>query len=268
MRRIRPLEFPELQTLLSWAGQEGWNPGLADAAAFWTVDPDGFIGAFVGERMVAAIAAIAYDAQFGFIGLYICHPDWRGQGHGKAVWDAGMAHLGERTVGLDGVPEQQANYRQMGFVEAYGTIRMSGVPLRRATEVEIVPADGQDMLSLDRQCFPAEREAFLGRWVATPNGAVVARKDDKVTGLLAVRPCLQDQKVGPLFADDLGTAMDLLSVVEGAVQIDVPAQQEAFLDHLASHGFQPGFRTARMYRGPAPAIDMTKVFGITSLELG
>ena len=104
-RTIRRLDLAEIGTLLDWAAAEGWNPGLNDAVPFQAADPDGFFGAFVDGTMVAGIAAVAYDETFGFIGLYICHPDWRGQGHGKAVWDAGMAYLGTRTIGLDGVPE-------------------------------------------------------------------------------------------------------------------------------------------------------------------
>src|SRR5689334_19611717 len=113
-RTIRRLTLGEIRTLLDWAGAEGWNPGLDDALPFQAADPQGFLGAFVDQQMVAGISAVAYDAHFGFIGLYICHPDWRGQGHGKAVWDAAIAYLGDRTIGLDGVPQQQANYAKMG----------------------------------------------------------------------------------------------------------------------------------------------------------
>ena len=31
---------------------------------------------------------------------------------------------------------------------------------------------------------------------------------------------------------------------------------------------EPGFLTARMYAGPAPAIPLRRVFGVTSFELG
>lgn len=118
-RTIRTLARDEVETLVDWAAAEGWNPGLGDAALFQAADPQGFIGAFVDGELSAGISAVAYGDDFGFIGLYICRPDRRGQGHGKAVWDAGMARLGKRTIGLDGVVEQQANYRSMGFAPAY-----------------------------------------------------------------------------------------------------------------------------------------------------
>ncbi|TIU88228.1 MAG: GNAT family N-acetyltransferase, partial [Mesorhizobium sp.] len=73
-RTIRTLTASEVETLVDWAAGEGWNPGLGDAAAFRTADPDGFIGAFVDGEMVAGISAVAYGPGFGFIGLYICRP--------------------------------------------------------------------------------------------------------------------------------------------------------------------------------------------------
>jgi hypothetical protein len=46
-----------------------------------------------------------------------------------AIWNAGMAHLGDQKVGLDGVPDQQANYGKSGFLLADETVRYSGVPI-------------------------------------------------------------------------------------------------------------------------------------------
>jgi hypothetical protein len=37
-RTIRPMKRQELDTLLDWAAQEGWNPGLHDAEIFWHTD--------------------------------------------------------------------------------------------------------------------------------------------------------------------------------------------------------------------------------------
>ncbi|MHB9403635.1 GNAT family N-acetyltransferase [Mesorhizobium sp. RSR380A] len=101
---VRALSPPELAVLIDWAAAEGWNPGLDDAAAFRPTDPEGFIGAFVDNEMTAAISAVAYGGNFGFIGLYICRPDMRGKGHGKAVWNAGMARLAAERSASTGSP--------------------------------------------------------------------------------------------------------------------------------------------------------------------
>ena len=267
-RTIRNLTLPELETLLDWAAAEGWNPGLSDANAFYAADPKGFLGAFVDGQMVAGIAAVAYDDTYGFIGLYICQPQWRGQGHGKAVWDAAMDYLGTRTIGLDGVPEQQANYASMGFVTAYETIRMSGT-LRPASVPPVEPALTADrIIAMDRQCFPAARPAFLEQWFAAPNTPLAIARQGELEGYGVLRPCRDARKLGPLFVPGTVAAINLLEQIEGPIHLDVPARQTAWLAALEARGFVAGFRTARMYRGTPPDIDQARVFAVTSLELG
>jgi hypothetical protein len=264
---IRALTRTELDLLLRWAAAEGWNPGLNDAEAFWAADPNGFFGAFVGESMVAGIAAVAYGPSYGFIGLYICHPYWRGQGHGKAVWDVAMAYLGSRTIGLDAVPEQQNNYASMGFVANYETVRMSGVlPVteRKGLATELDPVA---VSALDRRAFPASRTDFLARWIHKPHTAFGLTKQGH-SGYAVSRLCQENAKIGPVFASSPQDAIDLLCGFEGPVQLDVPVSQKSFLAHLQTLGFTAGFRTTRMYKGPAPAIAQDMVFAVTSLELG
>src|ERR1700681_2616961 len=109
-QQIRALTRAELDVALDWAAAEGWNPGLGDADCFWQADEAGFLGSFQGSRMVASISVVAYDATFAFLGLYIVAPAFRGQGSGLKLWQARMARLGKRIVGLDGVVAQQETY--------------------------------------------------------------------------------------------------------------------------------------------------------------
>ena len=262
-RTIRPLVLDEVATLLQWAADEGWNPGLEDAPAFFAADPQGFLGAFVEGEFVAGISAVTYGTDFGFIGLYICHPSHRGRGHGRAVWDAGMARLGGRAIGLDGVPAQRANYRSMGFEPAYDTIRMTG----RASDLGAVATRVgavEQIADIDRRGFPAPRTAFLSEWIRPPR--LVRMLDG---GYGAVRRCVTDRKIGPLFAPDTETALRLLGALSTeTVSIDVPVARTAFLASLAQAGFTESFSTTRMVLGGVPGPAPENVFGITSLELG
>jgi hypothetical protein len=271
-RTIRVLEADEVERLVDWAAEEGWNPGLADAAAFRAADPEGCLGAFVDGEMVAGISAVAYGAGFGFIGLYIVAPAHRGRGHGRAVWDAGMARLGGRTVGLDGVPAQQDNYAQMGFAKAYGTVRFTGRPPVAGVDGIVAEADVEAVAAFDAECFPAPRRPFLERWFEAPRIVRVALTDGVITGYAVARACREGNKVGPLFARDVETALKLFAAlgaaVAGPLAIDVPAYQADFIAALRAAGLVPGFETARMYRGPAPEMAGGQVFGTTSLELG
>lgn len=275
---IRVLEASEVEELVGWAALEGWNPGHGDATAFRSADPDGFLGCFVDGRLAAGISAVRYGSGFGFIGLYICHPDFRGRGLGRQVWDAGMAHLAGRVIGLDGVVEQQANYGRMGFVPSYDTVRwsierMPALPASFARCEAITEGDLSEILDLDRTFFPAPRVNFLSDWLKPPRHAFLCRRQGVVAGYAVMRPCLTGYKIGPLFATDGRTAEDLLKVclanLKGEeVHLDVPDYQEGFRYLLGRLGFKPGFRTARMYRGEAPAVQRVGVYAITTLELG
>jgi hypothetical protein len=274
-RLIRRLALAEVEQLVDWAATESWNPGLDDAAAFQASDPEGFIGAFVDGEMVAGIAAVAYGASYGFIGLYISREDKRGQGHGKAVWDAGMARLAGRTVGLDGVDEQFENYRRKGFAPAYRTIRFggvfSGVAGERPNLSILTPDLLPGVMAFDRRSFPQPREAFLARWLMPPHLVCVATSLGAVTGYGVIRKCREGWKIGGLSALDDATAAALMrylaTSIEGEVFIDVPAARRQFIDLLTDAGLRSGFETTRMYRGdPLPLVP--ELFGVTTLELG
>lgn len=274
---IRVLDAGEVETLVGWAAAEGWNPGLADAAAFRTADPEGFIGAFVDGEMMAGISAVRYGSTFGFIGLYICRPDMRGKGIGRRVWDAGMRHLDGRTIGLDGVPEQQANYASMGFAPLYRTWRWSGVlssDMFPSAETLVPDADLLDrLIAFDRRHFPGERTDFVAGWVSAPRTTRVVLRDGDIAGYGVIRACREGFKIGPLFATEEDVALSLLgSLVHGllgaVVHLDVPETATSFAETLARRGMDKGFVTARMYRGPAPALRQEGVFAVTTLELG
>lgn len=274
-RVVRKLELVEVEQLVGWAAAEGWNPGLNDAAAFRATDAEGFIGAFVDGEMVAGISAVAYGTSYGFIGLYISREDMRGRGHGKAVWEAGMAHLEGRTIGLDGVDEQFENYRRKGFAPAYRTIRFGGGFAGHPVDGVKVAAATLDLLpqalAFDRRSFPESRDGFLARWLMTPHFACVAVSKGTVTGYGVMRQCRSGWKIGGLLAIDDGTAAALVqhlaASVEGEVFIDVPAARQRFMDFLLVSGLRPGFETTRMYLGkPIPLAP--ELFGVTTLELG
>ncbi|WP_244467627.1 GNAT family N-acetyltransferase [Pseudorhizobium banfieldiae] len=274
---IRRLTFEEVELLLDWARKEGWNPGLADATAFYNADPAGFIGCFSDDRLVAGISAVRYTGNFGFIGLYICLENYRGRGFGKRVWDAGMHLLTGRIVGLDGVPEQQENYARKGFVEAYKTIRWSGRIdlLRPSTEAcsSISPQMVREIVAYDAQKFPCGREAFLGAWLQPPRQAIAVEHDGAITGYAVVRRCHHGCKIGPLFADSLEDAEWLLNACVNlapneTLHVDVPEMQTAFSRILEGHGMAPSFATARMYKNGKPRLDTNGVFALTTLELG
>ncbi|MBI5012252.1 MAG: GNAT family N-acetyltransferase, partial [Methylocystis sp.] len=98
---IRRMSKSELDRALDWAAAEGWNPGLYDAESFYAVDPKGF---FIAERAgepLGCISAVAYDESFGYVGLFVVRPPYRGQGVGLRLLNVALRHVQGRNVGLD-----------------------------------------------------------------------------------------------------------------------------------------------------------------------
>lgn len=122
----RTASLPEIGKILEWAAKEGWNPRVDDAGTFHAADPRGFFVATQDGAPVAAISVVNHSDDFAFLGLYICRPDYRGRGIGFSLWAHALAHAGDRTIGLDGVPEQEANYAKSGFVFTDRTRRLQG----------------------------------------------------------------------------------------------------------------------------------------------
>ncbi|KAF1040794.1 MAG: hypothetical protein GAK33_00411 [Burkholderia lata] len=261
---------------VEWAAAEGWNPGLHDPDCFWAADPAGFFVGVWRDEPVACISAVAYDEHFGFIGLYIVKPGFRGKGFGIRTWQHGMRYLGDRNIGLDGVLAQQANYRKSGFELAYRNIRyagrVNGIGCAHVAAAADVPFE--QLLAYDRECFPAARERFVTTWIAQPDAVALATIDaGRVAGYGVVRRCKTGCKIGPLFADDAGVATGLFRALAArmpgeVIVLDVPETNPAAVALAEQHGMTSVFETARMYTKDAPAIAIDHVFGLTSFELG
>jgi GNAT superfamily N-acetyltransferase len=274
---IRVMSRDDLERALSWAAQEGWNPGLADAGCFHAADPAGFLMEFVEGRPTASISVVRYADAFGFLGLYIVRPEARGRGYGFRLWQAGLAHLDGCTVGLDGVIAQQANYARSGFALLHRNLRFAGPPTGEApagAELQAVSAKlVPQVVAFDRARFPAQRTRFLECWLhAEGHRALAVVRDGAVSGYGVIRRCGRGSKIGPLFAEREEDADILFRALaagaSGPVILDVPEPNPAALALAERHGLALEFETARMYRGVAPDLPLGQIYGITSFELG
>jgi GNAT superfamily N-acetyltransferase len=269
----------DLDLALSWAGDEGWNPGLHDSAAFWAADIRGFwLGEQDGEP-VASVSVVRYDPAFGFLGLYIVRSQWRGQGLGHALWRAAVAASPVASLGLDGVVAQQANYRKSGFALAHRNLRFAGLETRPPAPAPDATVDAAKLgfaalAAYDRLAFPAARPAFLRTWLTSPSHVARAvLRDGAIAGYGVLRHCCEGAKIGPLFADDESAARALFASLvaaapPGPIVLDVAEPHGRAVALAQEHGMSPLFETARMYTAPPPSFDAARVWGISTFELG
>lgn len=279
---IRQMRREELDRLVDWAADEGWNPGLNDADLFWATDPQAFIAAELDGQLVGGGSIASYGGRYGFMGFFIIHPEHRGRGLGNRLWHERLRRLVQRldepaVIGMDGVFEMQAWYAKGGF-------KFSGRVLRFEGRGQSYPAPGDIALlrdipfaeidAYDRAHFPAPRSAFLRRWIDQPGAhARAALRDGCLAGFGVIRPCRSGYKIGPLFADDAAAADDLYCSLAGQVPgapvfLDLPENNPAALELARLHSMEEVFGCAEMFYGPAPVLPEQEIFGVTTFEFG
>lgn len=277
--RIKTMTRAELDIAIEWAAQEGWNPGLHDADCYYQADPTGFLIGYLGEEPIATISVVRYAASFGFLGFYIVKPEYRGQGYGLKLWQAGLQYLKGCTIGLDGVVAQQENYKKSGFTLAYRNIRYEGVSAGHpGTVAGIVPLSELSSVEVEayqRPFFPVDRSGFMQAWISQPDCCALGIvQNGQLVGCGVIRPCRTGYKIGPLFADAPEQAESLFVALSASVPsgmpiyLDIPECNLAAEALAVRHDMQRSFETARMYRQTAPQMPLERTFGVTSFEIG
>jgi Acetyltransferase (GNAT) domain len=275
---IKTMTRADLDVAIEWAAREGWNPGLNDGDVFYNADPNGYFVGRKGDDIAGVVSSIAYDEQFGFIGFYIVREEDRNTDLGVRLGLMAMKYMGDRNIGLDGVVERVENYKKLGFNYAYQNIRwegkFDGVDTENTNITRIGRVNLNQLFKLDRECFPAPREAFVRSWVSMTNAwSYGYQEDGNLRGYGVIRACRNGFKIGPLFADNAEVAHELfkklVSQTKGApVFYDTPAVNQAAVDIANQYKMEKSFETARMYSKQAPDIKVNKIFGVTSFELG
>lgn len=286
MAIIRRMERAELNQLVSWAALEGWNPGLHDAELFWNLDPDGFLAIELDGQLAGGGAIIRHNASYGFMGLFIVRPEFRGRGLGTELWYARRDQLRARlatggVIGLDAVDAMIPFYARGGFST---WTRHRRYRLEQPCEPDRLKSEGmvtdlrtvglQELLELDRLCFPGERAEFLQAWRHQPDSVALGIVTTAgLHGMGVMRRCLEGWKIAPLFARSPDVAQQLLAAFAACsggapIFVDVPDNNPAAGQICRQHGMQEVFGCVRMYLGEPPRLQDSLIFGITTLETG
>lgn len=287
--QIRSLQSRDITTVVEWARQEGFTPGLGDVAIYRHTDRQGLWVGWLGTEPVGCIAGVRYNAAYGFMGLFLVKAARRGQGHGLALWRHALAHLEHLPcIGLEAAPERVADYARWGFQPASTTTRWRCIrrgdagprdePRAGLELVQGAAVPERAVQIFDAQREPSPRPHFLGQWLRHRAGSVLALLDAEGNchGFGRIRPCLlqsgEGWRIGPLVADEPAAASRLLQGLlmrhPGVVLIDVPAANPQAEALVREEGFTPLSQTLRMYRGEAPTTPLADVYGLACLELG
>ncbi|UGV39840.1 GNAT family N-acetyltransferase [Methanococcoides orientis] len=267
----------EVSFAIEMASSEGWNPGIHDGEIFYDTDPKGFFIAEMNGEFLGSASAVAYDNSYGFMGFYVVRPECRDKGIGMLLTNACLTHLGHRTIGLDGVVENEIKYRdRMGFRTLYSNLRYEGtgggdIP-DGITNISDVPFD--DLVEYDSRMFFCKRPYFLRSWVRQNESNAFAVLDNgTIKGYGVIRKCFEGYKMGPLFADDHETAQKLFSALKSSAgnekfYLDIPEPNKNAVSMAEDEGMSIVFKTVRMYKNGKPELPLESIYGVTSFELG
>jgi GNAT superfamily N-acetyltransferase len=265
----------------SLVADQGWNAGLHDVETFTRADPDAWVVAEIDERPVGIVLATRWNESHGWIGLYLVQEQFRARGIGLELFRTALERLAPRSVGLDGDPRQQSNYRRSGFIDVHGNTRWRG--RARMWRARSDAADIEDaravaigsLVDLDARAVGAARPRLIRAWIAQPEARHVAlSRDGRLVGMATARPARSGWKIGPLYAPDASAAAALL----GAATRDLDPDDECWLDTptpnadatalMEAVGATSTPTSGRMVRGQGSVGDISFMFALLAHEVG
>ena len=266
----------------------GWNQVESDWR-YMLANGTGFGQSTPGGKLVASALALPYD-RFAWVCMVLVAPDHRGRGVATDLMRRVLDDLAERGVmaGLDATPAGREVYRQLGFEDVYGLQRLwaervaPAAPVApvdsaeetRATITPMAATDIDEVAAYDAGRFGADRRALLdhlrGR---APDRAFVARASGRIAGFVMARDGRVATQIGPVVAEDAGTAIALarhaVGGIDGAAVIDACDYQTPFVAWFKGAGFEFQRPYVRMLLGRAQPIDRKdNIFAPAGPEFG
>ena len=256
---LRKLSAEDIPGGLRLSRASGWNQSEDDWRVF--VDfPGG--GGFLAERagcVIGTVTFLRYDS-FAWIAMMLVDPQERRAGIGTRLMDQALCALKDaKCVGLDATPAGELLYRRFGFWNDSHLVRTKAMiesfrfemPVQRARRMN--SADLSEVLRRDRDVFGADRGQLLAWLFARAPQCAWIMDGAGVRGYAFGRPGNRYCQLGPIVAEDVGTARTLVthccSQLEGKqIAIDATRVDQHWLAWLTSVGFVEERMFARMFR--------------------
>jgi GNAT superfamily N-acetyltransferase len=259
----------------------GWNQTRRDWEQFLALNPGGACVAEYEGHVVGTVTTVRYGSRFGWIGMVLVDPAFRGRGIGTRLLDHALVLLSDMPlVRLDATAAGHDLYLTRQFVdeglinrvEAVGPVVPSSAPdgVRPMAERDV-----PQVFALDQQVFGADRGLMLQwMWQGAPEYAWVSYSGDCMTGYAMGRHGHAYEHVGPIVAGEDETACRLVRACLGANStapfvIDAPAGHPSWQRSLEAMGFRHQRSLLRMAKGTGhiPG-DMARQFAVLGPEFG
>jgi hypothetical protein len=178
---------------------------------------------------------------------------------------------------MDGVLDMQPFYQKGGFNIAYRDERYEFLSkeFKFSNHISTIELnDFDDIVEYDIKHFCFSRSKFLNGWLFMPeSNAIKYKKGNEILGYAVIRKAESGFKIGPLFANNVEIAEELLisclsAYPNQSVFLDIPTTNNDAVSLVKKYGGKYVFECARMYYGKVPNAPVKNIYGITTFELG
>ncbi|HZR66733.1 MAG TPA: GNAT family N-acetyltransferase [Terriglobales bacterium] len=280
IEKIRRLSVADIPAGLELSALAGWNQTAEDWRMLLWLAPEGCFGMEVNGRVVGTATLICYGKELGWIGMVLTHPEFRGRGFAKRLFEHVLQRAdvaGICTLKLDATDHGKPLYEKYGFRSEQTVERWGG----KLSEVGVTGCERFTKHGeLDMEAFGADRSELL-RMLAVRGNCISSD-----AGFLMTRPGTIASYLGPCAARDQESAMDLFHVVlqRGVGDIvgsggltdtqtrewywDLLPKNESAVELALKLGFTPRRKLTRMFRGQELRARDEFVYAIAGFEMG
>jgi GNAT superfamily N-acetyltransferase len=214
---LRPMTIQDIPFGLKLSSLAGWNQTEADWAMLLEQSTAGSFLACYNRVEAGTVTTVTYQKQLNWVGMMLVAPEFQRLGIGTALLNAAIQAV--KALGgvcLDATPAGKPLYDRLGFQDLYRLGRW----LRLPASLGMQPADHcypltheslPAILAYDHPVFGADRMGILCALQRNaPSLALFTEHDHEIKGFCLGRIGQKYVQIGPVIADSLEIARDLL----------------------------------------------------------
>jgi ribosomal protein S18 acetylase RimI-like enzyme len=279
MFRVRTMKQDDFTFAVELANTMDWGMAEEDFEFNSRMEPEGCFVLLDDVKHVGICTCVGYG-KVGWFGNLIVQENCRRKGAGSFLLRRSIEFLKRKrveTIGLYAYPRLIRFYERFGFKPDEQFLVMkkqAALPEETMEAKKASVSDVPDIVSIDGQCFGANRSRLLKNLLSKKNNqCYVSVAEHEIVGFVAAKVYADMAEVGPLGCLDkyqdatlklLETQLANLKGLE--VSVYVPEKQAAILNLLNNSGFREDFRLVRMFLGSA--VGKNCLYLAESLERG
>ncbi len=238
---IQAFQPDHLDAAVELSRQAGWPHRKDDWALALSISK-GFVALDNGRVVGTAMASLLGDS-CATVNMVIVDEAMRGRGVGRQLMQAAMAAAENRECRLTATSDGLPLYEKMGFVACGQVLQYQAVPLATEKPAGVAWTDKvepAELAALDAQAFGADRGNLFAVLAERARFALV-EKQGVIKGFAALRAFGRGEVIGPVVAEDVEIAKDLIAFV-----MSERAGEFLRVDTTVDAGLAPGLQNAAL----------------------